>query len=185
MARNPASQVGGLIMAVNKRYAADGHKLREVTSDDREKRRAQTVKIMASTKSQVSAMAEILGISVLELRRKYRKELNSGHDYVYAAVSMKLVSSAIGGDIRAILAWLRQYGGWQEVSRRELTGKNGEPISFRNLDSSSILAVIEALGKAGGTGRGRGRDAPQIDARAGEVIDLDAVSGPADESLEE
>lgn len=172
-------------MADKKHFAPDGHSLRKQTTDDLERKRIQSVRIMASTKTQVSAMAELLGISVLELRRKYRKELNNGHDFVYAAVSMKLVSSAIGGDIRAILAWLRQYGGWQEVSRRELTGRNGEPISFRNLDSTSILAVIEALGKAGNSGRGRGRDAPQIDARAGEIIDLDSVSRTSDEGFEE
>jgi hypothetical protein len=168
-----------------KHLAPTSTPVRSQSSEEAQRKRNLQVKMMASTKTQISAMADVLGISVFELRRKYRKEMNNGHDYVYAQVSMRLVNSALGGDIRAMLAWLRQYGGWQEISRRELTGKNGEPITFRNLDSTSILAVIEALGKTGNPGRGRGRNGPQIDARAGEVIDMDTISGPTDEGFEE
>lgn len=155
------------------------------TSDDLHRMRSQQVRMMASTKSELKAMAELLGIGIPELRKTFRKELNNGHDYVYAAISQKLVLQAVGGDIRAMLAWMRQFGGWQEVSRREITGKNGEPISFRSLDPHSLAAVIEALGAKGAAGRGPGRGPAQIEFGPSEVIDLDALPGAADEGAGE
>lgn len=141
--------------------------------------------MMASTKTSLKAMAEILGITVSDIRRDYRVELNSGHDYVYALISMKLVNAAVGGDVRSMLAWMRQFGGWQEITRRELTGKDGEPISFRNLDSSSLAAVITALQTGALAGGRAGRNGAQVDLGAAEVVDLDAISGPTDEGAEE
>ena len=139
---------------------------------------------MASTKTSVQAMADLIGITVTEFRRKYRKELSHGHEYVYAHISLSLVNDAmLKGDIRAKLAWLRKFGGWEEVTRRELTGKNGEPISIRQLDTPSLLAIAESLSKASRPGRGAGRTQTTID---GEITeDLDPVPGSADEGAGE
>lgn len=147
--------------------------------------KSMQVKIMASTKVEIKAMADMVGMGVIGFRKKYSKELNNGHDYVYAAISMKLVGSAMGGDMRAMLAWLRQFGGWEQVTRKELTGKNGEPISIRNLDGPSLIAIVEALGAKGATGRSRGRNPPQIDYDRDSATDLDAIPGTADESADE
>lgn len=155
------------------------------TRNETDRKRAQAVKMMASTKTSIAAMAETLGISIGELRREYRVELKTGHDFVYAAISLKLVQAATnGGDVRSMLAWMRQFGGWQEISRREITGKNGEPISIRNLDTSSLVAVIEALAASGAPGGRAGRDGKAIGHRTIDVEDLDAVSGTTDESAE-
>lgn len=140
---------------------------------------------MASTNTSVPAMAELLGISIGDLRRDYRVELKNGHDFVYAAISLKLVQAGLGGDVRSMLAWMRQFGGWQEISRREITGKNGEPISIRNLDTSSLVAVIEALSTAGAAGGRSGRNGRETDNRTIDVTDLDALSGPPDEGAEQ
>lgn len=153
-------------------------------TDPDERRRAQSVKLMASTNTSVPAMAELLGISIGELRRDYRVELKSGHDFVYAAISLKLVQAGLGGDVRSMLAWMRQFGGWQEITRREITGKNGEPISVRNLDTSSLVAVIEALAASGSAGGRSSRNGQEIDGRAVDLDDLDALSGPANEGSE-
>jgi len=154
------------------------------TTDDVARGRRESVQMMASTKTTLKAMAQIMGISVPELKKQYAAELKNGPDYVYGFISLKLVTAAGKGDMRAMLAYLRQFGGWQEITRREITGKNGEPISFRNLDSSALASVIEALAAQGSAGRGAGRNAAQIDLGAREVVDLDAVSGAADEGLE-
>ncbi len=151
---------------------------------DQERARSMQVRMMVSTRSQVGIMAEMLGITTATFRKTYKKELTQGHDYIYAAISMKLVNSAVGGDMRAMLAWLRQFGGWQEITRRELTGKNGEPISIRSLDGPSLLALIEALGTKGAARGGKGGAPPQIDGTASDP-DLDAVPGSADEGAEE
>lgn len=152
--------------------------------DDIQRKRSLQVRMMSSTRTSLPAMAELMGLTVPQLKRQYKAELKSGHDYVYAAISTKLVSSAFGGDMRAILAWLRQYGGWQEISRREITGKNGEPISFRNLDAAALASVIEALSSSSPPSRGAGRDGAQIGSGAREILDLEAISGPTDEGLE-
>lgn len=154
------------------------------TRDDTQRKRAQSVRLMASTKTSVQAMADLLGITVGELRRDYRTELKNGPDFVYAAISLKLVQAGLGGDVRSMLAWMRQFGGWQEITRREITGKNGEPISVRNLDTSSLVAVIEALATSGSAGSRAGRNGQEADNRVIDVTDLDAISGPTDESSE-
>lgn len=154
------------------------------TRDDADRKTALKIKAMASTKTSVPAMAELLGMSVGDLRRDFRVELKTGHDFVYAAISQKLVGAAISGDVRSMLAWMRQFGGWQEITRREITGKNGEPISVRNLDTSSLVAVIEALAASGSAGGRSGRNGQEADNRTIDVTDLDAISGPADEGLE-
>lgn len=155
-----------------------------MTTDDLQKKKSTQVRAWVSTKTPLKAMASLLDITVPELKRQYKVELKDGHDIVYATISSKVVQAAFGGDVRSMLAWLRQYGGWQEITRRELTGKNGEPISFRNLDNIALASVIEALAAQGTTGRGKGRNGPAIEGVAGEVVDLDAIPGAADESTE-
>jgi hypothetical protein len=155
------------------------------TTDERQRDRAGSVQMMASTKTSLKAMAQILGITVPELKKQYAAELKNGPDYVYGVISLRLVQAAGKGDMRAMLAYLRQFGGWQEITRREITGKNGEPITFRNLDSSALASVIEALTAQGNAGRGAGRAAAQIDLAATDVDDLDAVSGATDEGATE
>lgn len=151
------------------------------TTDDLHRKRAETVQMMSSTKTSLKTMAQILGVSVPQLKKEYAAELKNGPDYVYGIISLRLVRAAGGGDMRAILAYLRQFGGWQEITRRELTGKNGEPISFRSLDTHALASVIEALTAQGNAGRGAGRNAAQISIGAGEVVDLDTIPGPSDE----
>ncbi len=146
---------------------------------------SERAKILISTGADIAVMAELMGISVLEFRRIYRKELSSGHDYVYAVITEKLVRSAFGGDMRAQMAWLRQFGGWLETSRKEITGKDGAPISIQSLDGPSLLKIIQTLGEKGSSRRGSGRaSAPQIDYDGDSPI-VDAVSGSPDESTEE
>lgn len=139
------------------------------------------IRMMASTETSLKAMAEVLGITQRDLTRKFRRELNIGHEYCYGVISLQLLKAAFGGDGRAQLAWMKQFGGWQDVSRKEITGKNGEPISIQSLDGPSLLALAQALGQKGVAGGGRGRAKATIDADARDVIDLDAIPGAADE----
>jgi len=141
--------------------------------------------MLVSTNTDIRIMAELLGCGVEEFRRRFRKEMSRGHDYVYGIVTEHLVRQAFGGDQRAQIAWLRQFGGWVETKRQELTGKDGQPISIQSLDGPSLLALLEALGPKGSPSRGgaRGRS-PQID-YDGDPAALDALPGPTVESTEE
>jgi hypothetical protein len=148
-----------------------------------ERQRAQKIRMMAATKTSPKAMAQLLGMPTQELRKRYAEDIKTGHDYVYAAVSLRYVAAAIGGDIRAMDRWMRQFGGWKDVSRRELTGKDGSPISFQRLDDTSLAAVIAALRAQEAAGRG-GSGTPQTIDYDG-ATDLDPVPGAADEGTEQ
>lgn len=158
---------------------------RTLTTQDVENLKRHNVKALVATQTPLKAIADMVGCSVTTLRKKYASELKNGHDYVYARVSLGMVNDAFKGDIRAKMAWLRQFGGWQEIIRRELTGKNGEPISIRSLDSDSLVQIVKALGAQGSVGAGSSRDAPQIDLGSGEVVDLDPIPGSTDDGTEE
>jgi hypothetical protein len=136
------------------------------------------VRMMSSTKATIPAMAHMLGITEDVLQEQFSSELAMGQDYVYAAVSLRLVNAAMGGDMRAMLAWLRQFGGWQEVTRKELTGKNGEPITIRNLDDTALAAVFRSLTEGNALGRGVGRNGAPLEISG--AVDLDPVPGPSD-----
>jgi hypothetical protein len=147
-----------------------------------EKRKtSQQVKMMASTKVTHKAMAEMLGISVPQLKKEYANELSGGHEFVYAAVSLRLVNAAMGGEFRAMYSWLRQFGGWTDVSRREITGKNGEPISFKNLDDNSLVAILNALKTAGPTSRAPKGISSEVGIDFEGATDLDPIPGASDE----
>jgi hypothetical protein len=154
-------------------------------ASDIEKARKHSVKAMASTKTSHKAIADMLEISQTELRRRYASELKHGLDYVYAKVSLKLVQGAMSGDMRAMLAWMRHCGGWQEVSRREITGKDGQPINIQHLDDIALSQIIGAIRSTKLVGRSRGRTGSEIEADTSDVVDMDSVSGSADEGDEE
>lgn len=154
---------------------------RALTSDQIHKARANKVKMMASTETPLKAMAELLDMSVSDLKRLHAADIKRGHDYVYAVISLRLVNAAFAGDARSMHAWMRQYGNWTEVTRRELTGKDGAPISFRQLDDTSLTQIIASLAAQGVVGGRKGRVGAEIDLDA---IDLDAISGPTTEGAE-
>src|SRR5580700_7636078 len=121
--------------------------------------------MLVSTGVDIRIMAELMGCGVEEFRKRYRKEMTRGHDYVYGVVTESLVRAAFGGDQRAQMAWLRQFGGWMETTRKEITGRDGQPISIQSLDGPSLLAIVEALGQKDSPRRVSGRNGQlQIDA---------------------
>jgi hypothetical protein len=143
------------------------------------RKRGMQVRMMSSAKATLPAMAKMIGITEDELQQQFADDIAMGQEYVYAAVALRLVNSAMGGDMRAMLAWLRQFGGWQEVTRKELTGKNGEPIAIRNLDDTALAAIFRSLTAGNSLDRGSGRDGSPLE--IGRTIDLDPVPGPSDE----
>lgn len=161
-----------------------GQRIRNVQLSEEDEKNSVAVRMMVSTKTSITAMADMMGMRAEDFRRTYQKELTRGHDYVYAVISQKIVASAFAGDLRAAFKWMQQFGGWQEVTRKELTGKNGEPISIRSLDGPTLFALMDAISEKGAAGRNKGRAPPQIDYTAS-TTDLDAISGAADEGAEE
>lgn len=144
------------------------------------------VKAMMATGAEEKDMAEFMGLSISRFRINFAVELKRGGNWMKNQIEWNVARKALQGDIRCMLAWLRQYGGWTEVSRREITGANGEPISFRSLDGPSLDQVIKALREAGDAGGGAGRNkAPLLTVGTDSIRDLDPIQGSSDEGLTE
>jgi hypothetical protein len=75
-------------------------------------------------------------ISIDTLKRHFRKELDDGKREAVAAVGGKLLAKAMGGNMTAMIFYLRTQGKWN--TRVELSGPDGGPI--QHLDLSPILA---------------------------------------------
>lgn len=161
-----------------KTYAEQTGAPKSRNPDADEEQRRHDIKLLASTQTPLRAIADLAGVSLLTLKRQYQKELHRGHEYVYGLVSKKLVEAALGGDRQSQLAWLRNCGGWQEVSRKELTGRDGGPISVRNLDTAALAQVIESLSAPGSSGRGSSGAGPK-------VIDADSYMDASPRSPDE
>ena len=67
-------------------------------------------------------------ISKPTLEKYFRKELDTGTIKANAKVAEALYRKATRGDTTAMIFWLKTRGGWREVNRLELTGKEGAPI---------------------------------------------------------
>lgn len=144
------------------------------------------IRAMASTETPVAAIGRVLKLegSADRIKRRFPKEIAGGRDYVYAELSLMLVEAARKGDLRAALIWMRQYGGWTPTTRQEITGKNGEPIVLRNLDTDSLVQVLKALGTQSVRNRDFGRTRPPLTLDGPPATDLDALSGTTDESID-
>jgi len=72
-----------------------------------------------------SAELDQIEAEALEIRRsKYSSDL--------AKIDASLLKAAKGGDTAAIKLAYQKFEGWKEVTRKELTGKNGEPVEVNN-----------------------------------------------------
>jgi DNA-binding Lrp family transcriptional regulator len=167
-------------MAVRSRVPAS------FSETDREVLKQFQVRAMAAAATEIRVIADFLGISVSQLRRDYKDELKSGGNWLKNTIEIGVARKALGGDVRCMLAWLRQYGGWTEVTRKEITGAKGEPISFRHLDGPSLDQIVKALREAGDATSGARRDsAPTISIGAEGVRDLESIPWTPDEGTEE
>lgn len=167
--------------SVNGKSYAELHGRKSQDPDEDEKKRRHRIKVMVSTDTPLSAIAELAGIPLRTLKVQYQAELHRGWEYVYALISEKLVEAALSGDRQSQLLWLRHRGGWQDVTRKELSGPGGGPISVRTLDTAILSQVVDALTAKGSAGGGKGRAGPKvIDVEP----DLDTASGSSDESFE-
>lgn len=131
------------------------------------------------------AIADYLNISTADLRHKYHSELQRGFEITKTKIELSLLNKALHGDVRCMLAWLRQFGGWTEVTRKEITGANGEPISIQSLDTASLDQVLKTLRETAAPERYPGRAISQtVEVGAESIRDLESISGSSDESTE-
>ena len=101
-------------------------------------------------------IAKIIGISDETLRKYYTEELETAAAKMNAQVAQNLFSIATGkgvGAVASAIFWMKTRGGWREVERKEITGKDGaaiqleakRTINFENMDDESLQQVEQAL----------------------------------------
>jgi hypothetical protein len=73
-------------------------------------------------------ISKLLGIDTKTLLKYYRTELDLGKAKANAQVAKKLYAIATGGNLGAMIFWLKAQAGWREVQAVEHTGANGSPL---------------------------------------------------------
>ena len=119
-----------------------------------EKDRKQ-VSLMAGIGLTHDQIAKIVGISDETLRKYYDKELEVSAAMMNAQVAQNLFSIATSkgaGSVASAIFWMKTRGGWREVERKEITGKDGGAININTnkldvsaLDDDQLEALETAL----------------------------------------
>jgi transposase len=91
------------------------------------------VKTLAAVGIRHEDIAAKLGISADTLTKYYRKELDDGRVDANAQVGKSLFEQAKAGNTAAMIFWLKTRAGWKEVQTHEITGRDGEPIEFKEV----------------------------------------------------
>jgi hypothetical protein len=122
----------------------------EPTDKDRKQ-----VSLMAGIGLTHDQIAKIIGISDETLRKYYDKELEVSAAMMNAQVAQNLYSIATSkgaGAVASAIFWMKTRGGWREVERKEITGKDGAPIAINTnkldvsqLDDEQLEALETAL----------------------------------------
>jgi len=122
----------------------------EPTDKDRKQ-----VSLMAGIGLTHNQIAKIVGISDETLRKYYDKELDVSAAMMNAQVAQNLFSIATSkgaGAVASAIFWMKTRGGWREVERKEITGKDGAPIAINTnkldvsqLDDDQLEALETAL----------------------------------------
>ncbi len=127
-----------------------GRKPHEPTDKDRKQ-----ISLMAGIGLTHGQIAKIIGISDETLRKYYDKELEVSAAMMNAQVAQNLYSIATSkgaGAVASAIFWMKTRGGWREVERKEITGKDGAPIAINTnkldvsqLDDDQLEALETAL----------------------------------------
>ena len=122
----------------------------EPTDKDRKQ-----VSLMAGIGLTHNQIAKIVGISDETLRKYYDKELEVSASMMNAQVAQNLYSIATSkgaGAVASAIFWMKTRGGWREVDRKEITGKDGGAITINTnkldvsqLDDEQLEALETAL----------------------------------------
>jgi hypothetical protein len=102
------------------------------------------------------AITGVLGISKPTLRKYYRRELETALAKANAQIGGKLFSMAMGGDIAAVIFWLKTRARWSERILVEDTA--AEDVDPATLTDAEIMKRIAALQRTGPVRRARKGD---------------------------
>jgi hypothetical protein len=113
-----------------------------------EKSRAQ-VRTMAGIGLPQAMIARIIGISEPTLVDRYREDIDRGVAEATMQVAGKLFQKAVGGDLSAMMFWLRSRAGWT-TDRVEVAGSvehqhgGTVEVALSAHQREAVLAVMKA-----------------------------------------
>lgn len=96
-------------------------------------------------------IADDIGIDKKTLYVHFRRELDAGMERVHHEVASALVKQCLNGNPTAIIWYEKTRRGYRDLSRHELTGGDGGPITTFDLSTLSpderkaLLPVIDKL----------------------------------------
>lgn len=126
----------------------------EPTKDQRAQARALT-----ACSHGVRDIAIFFGKDVKTVRRAFKDELEDGRSYFHSRLTVGLAQKALAGNLAAIIFTLKCKYQWRENQRLELTGKDGQPLSFSDLSDTAARELLDALrATLGAAGAGSGPD---------------------------
>jgi len=92
----------------------------------------QTVQMHAMVGTRQEIIADVLRIDEKTLRKYYRDELDLSKAKANATIGGALFNKAKGGDVSAMIFWMKTQAGFKESTSIEHTGPNGGPIQTIN-----------------------------------------------------
>jgi len=123
-----------------KRKRGRGRPKFEPTDDQR-----NIVKALAACGHAANDVAIYFSLDVKTVRRAFRAELAEGRTFFGARLAVGIAQKALGGNLTAIIFMLKTQFGWRETNRTELTGKDGQPLSFSDLSDDAARELMDAL----------------------------------------
>lgn len=120
---------------------------------------------------------------VKTVRRAFEKELPNGRLWYQQRLELSLSGKAYSGNVAAAIFLLKCKFGYRENQRLELTGKDGQPITFSDLSDQAVSELLDALrATLGSAGAGSGHGPEETPGFL--TSDLDAAAGTADGGAE-
>ncbi len=88
----------------------------------------EDVCVMVANGTPQNIMATMIGVTVTELKKHFKKELALGKIMANARITLALYDKAKNGDVRALQFWLKNKDKWVDVSAVALTDKDGADL---------------------------------------------------------
>jgi len=89
------------------------------------KSKREAVKLHATVGTPQEVIADILSIDPKTLRKHYREELDQSTAKANANMGGTLYNKGMGGDVTAMIFWMKTRGGWSEKTVVDNTSSDG------------------------------------------------------------
>jgi hypothetical protein len=86
------------------------------------------------------SMCLVMELTDDQMRRHYRREIDTALDMANARVTGKLFEKCMQGDVPSMIFWLRTRAKWKTADKLELSGPEGGPVQ-----TQAVPAVVGSM----------------------------------------